>query len=79
MSESEYQPGTYVKGDVERVAHTASDAVALRFDGYTLKKDAPAPSDEKPSEPEQAPEQPEAVEPGAAPESARPRPPKKKD
>lgn len=34
MSES-YAPGTYVKGDVQRVAHTARDAVALVFQGYS--------------------------------------------
>ena len=34
---SEYKPGTYVKGDSVRVAHTAATAVALRFDGYQLR------------------------------------------
>lgn len=41
-----YEPGTYVKGDVEKVAKTASQAVALTFDGYQRKADAeeaPAP------------------------------------
>lgn len=35
MSESNtYAPGVYVKGDVERVANSASAAVALVFDGF---------------------------------------------
>ncbi len=32
-----YEPGTYVKGDVVKVAKTARQAVALTFDGYRLK------------------------------------------
>lgn len=36
---SEYQPGTYVKGDSVRTASTAADAVAFVFDGYTRKAD----------------------------------------
>jgi len=49
---SSYAPGVYVKGDDERVANSASAAVALTFDGYKLKEEAaPAPAEEqKPSE-----------------------------
>lgn len=36
-----HQPGTYVKGDDERVAKNARQAVALAFDGYKLKPEAP--------------------------------------
>lgn len=42
MSENIYAPGTYVKGSVERVAHSARDAVALVFDGFKFKTEAPA-------------------------------------
>lgn len=41
MSESNYAPGTYVKGDVERVAASSRDAVALVFEGYKPKANAP--------------------------------------
>jgi len=45
---SEYEPRTYVKGDVTRVAKSPAAAVALEFDGYKLRKDA-APSEEAPA------------------------------
>lgn len=35
-SKGQYVPGTYAKGDDKRVAHTASEAVALTFQGYKL-------------------------------------------
>lgn len=41
---SEYQPGVYVKGNDERVANTSSRAVALVFEGYSLKETVPAES-----------------------------------
>jgi hypothetical protein len=48
MTENTYAPGTYVKGDDERVANTASAAVALAFEGYRLKEEAvPAPVEEQ--------------------------------
>lgn len=34
MSENQYAPGTYVKGDLEREAISARDAVALVFEGF---------------------------------------------
>lgn len=37
MSENQYAPGTYVKGDVEREALSSRDAVALAFDGFRPK------------------------------------------
>lgn len=37
-----YEPGTYVKGDVARVASSRSQAVAFVFDGYVRKVEAPA-------------------------------------
>lgn len=54
---STYAPGVYVKGDDERVANTASAAVALAFDGYVLKGEAvEAPVEEpKASEPTPTP------------------------
>lgn len=66
MSDSPYKPGTYVKGDSERVANSAADAVALQFDGYSLKEDAPASTAEAPVD-EQPSAQPDAVKPGKAP------------
>lgn len=36
MSENNYQPGTYRKGESVRVADTASDAVDLVWNGYKL-------------------------------------------
>lgn len=39
---SEFEAGTYVKGDVARVATSRSQAVALVFDGYVRKVDGPA-------------------------------------
>lgn len=42
MSDAQYQPGVYVKGDDEKVANTASRAVALIFEGYRLKETVPA-------------------------------------
>lgn len=41
-----YAPGVYVKGDVERVAQSASAAVALVFDGFKPKASAPVVADE---------------------------------
>lgn len=38
MSDAQYQPGIYVKGDQKRAAHTARDAVALVFDGFKLEE-----------------------------------------
>lgn len=38
----QYAPGTYVKGDSEKVANTAARAVALVFEGYRLKETVPA-------------------------------------
>lgn len=32
-----YEPGFYVKGDQRRQAHSAAQAVALVFDGFTLE------------------------------------------
>lgn len=40
-----YEPGTYVKGDSERVAKNAREAVALEFDGYRRKAES-APVEE---------------------------------
>lgn len=37
-----YGSGVYVKGNVERVATSASSAVALVFDGYALKDTVPS-------------------------------------
>lgn len=39
-SNGAYVPGTYVKGDDERVAKNAKQAVALAFDGYKLKSES---------------------------------------
>jgi hypothetical protein len=44
MSDAQYKPGVYVKGDSEKVANTPARAVALVFDGYTLKETVPAES-----------------------------------
>lgn len=41
---SEYEPGTYVKGDVTKVATSTKRAVALVFDGYRRKVDGPSES-----------------------------------
>ena len=38
MSNAQYPTGTYVKGDSARVAHSAAEAVALVFEGYSLAK-----------------------------------------
>lgn len=51
MSDSNYAPGTYVKGDVERVALSSRDAVALAFEGFKPKADAPAAEEQKVEEP----------------------------
>lgn len=74
-----YQPGTYQKDGKTRVANSAADAVALRFEGYSLVEDAPAPAPEDaPADPAHQPEEPEAVAPGApAPKPTAPS--KKKD
>lgn len=56
MSET-YEPGTYRKGDLVRVADTAADAVAARFAGYQLDKGAEVPevNEEAPdAEPDEA-------------------------
>ena len=37
MSENQYAPGIYVKGDVERDASSARGAVALVFEGFQPK------------------------------------------
>lgn len=42
MSDSLYEPGVYVKGDDERVANTPARAVALVFEGFSLKETIPA-------------------------------------
>lgn len=42
MSDGTFKPGTYVKGDRVKVANTASRAVALVFEGYTLQEAVPA-------------------------------------
>lgn len=42
MTNAQYAPGVYVKGDVERVANTPARAVALVFDGFRLKEAVPA-------------------------------------
>lgn len=39
---SGYEPGTYVKGDVVKVATSTKRAVALVFDGYRRKVDGPS-------------------------------------
>jgi hypothetical protein len=38
---SDYQPGTYVKGEQARICHTPAEAVAATFEGFKLKEDAP--------------------------------------
>lgn len=37
-----HKPGVYVKGDDQRVANSASAAVALVFDGFVRKDEGPA-------------------------------------
>lgn len=37
MSESNYVPGFFIKGDSERVATTPAEAVSLVFQGYKRK------------------------------------------
>lgn len=47
---SQYKPGIYVKGETRRQAHSASQAVALVADGFSLENtdtteaSAPAPT-----------------------------------
>lgn len=62
-NEGVYQPGTYVKGDVVRVARNAAQAVALAFEGFRPKleqvaaagadasEDVDTPADEAPQAP----------------------------
>lgn len=38
-NQAPHQPGVYVKGDVARVANSASKATALAFDGYVRVAD----------------------------------------
>lgn len=40
---SEYTPGTYVKGGIERSANSAREAVALVFEGFKLKPEVVEP------------------------------------
>jgi hypothetical protein len=42
MSDAQYQPGVYAKGDVRKTANTQAKAVALVFDGYKRVEDAQA-------------------------------------
>lgn len=50
MTENPYAPGVYVKGDDERVANSARDAVALVFDGFLPKARSIEPvADEEPA------------------------------
>jgi hypothetical protein len=48
-STSPYQPGIYVKGDDERTAKNAKQAVALVFEGYKLKADDTATDEAQPA------------------------------
>lgn len=41
-----YEPGTYVKGDEERVANTSRDAVSLVFNGFQPKSPISAEADQ---------------------------------
>ena len=52
---SQYEAGTYVKGDHERVAKNASQAVALTFQGFKLKVEDKTTDEVKPSVVTEAP------------------------
>lgn len=65
MSDSEYTPGTYVKGNTTRVANSTSEAVALRFEGYRKADSTPEVSESV-----------EVTEPVATPPTSLPRPPR---
>ena len=77
-----YEPGTYRKGDTERVAKDAKQAVALVFDGFKRVED-PAPAEEPVVEAQPKADEPVKDEPASGEATpavaARPRPPKQKD
>lgn len=75
---SEYKPGVYAKDGVERVARTASAAVALVFEGFKLKPEAPV--EESVEAPAAAPKADEPVKDEAPkPRSPKQTPTEKKD
>lgn len=68
-----HEPGSYVKGEDVRTANTRAEAVALVFDGYTLKDEAEqAESPEADEVDEVNPDAPEPVEPESPLEGAAP-------
>lgn len=44
-SKSGFEPRVYTKGDAVKVANSASESVALEFDGFVVQKDAAAPDE----------------------------------
>lgn len=73
-----YAPGIYVKGDVARVAKTASQAVAFVFDGFKPQKvESPVETAETPSD--EAPESVATSDNTTPPAAPKPQAPKPKD
>lgn len=51
MSQNEFEPGIYTKGDKRRRVETRADAVAAKFDGYVREGDLEQPEQEPDTDP----------------------------